>query len=44
MVPLGHAGGGDEMLLVLLPLLAFMITYRLARGPLPEDRTEERRR
>jgi hypothetical protein len=44
VLPFGHAGGGDEMLLVLLPLLVFMIVYRLARGPLPEDRAEERRR
>jgi hypothetical protein len=43
VLPLGHAGGGDEMLLVLVPLLVFMIVYRLARGPLPEDAEEDRR-
>jgi hypothetical protein len=25
------------MLLVLLPMLAFMVAYRLTRGPLPEE-------
>lgn len=35
MFPIGHAGGGDEMLLALVPLLVFMIVYRLVRGPLP---------
>lgn len=31
-----HAGGFDEMLLVILPLIVFNIVYRLARGRVPE--------
>jgi hypothetical protein len=30
---LGHAGGGDELLLALVPTLVFMSVYRLVRGP-----------
>jgi hypothetical protein len=37
VLPLSHAGGGDELLLVLLPMLTFMVAYRLTRGPLPEE-------
>jgi hypothetical protein len=32
---LAHAGGGDELLLTLIPVLVFMLVYRLVRGPLP---------
>lgn len=43
---LGHAGGGDELLLALVPMLVFMLVYRLVRGPLPvaapEDHPETR--
>jgi hypothetical protein len=43
---LGHAGGGDEMMLALIPMLVFMLVYRMVRGPLPapapEDRPETR--
>jgi hypothetical protein len=37
MLPLAHAGGADEMLLVVVPFFVFMAVYRLVRGPLPED-------
>jgi hypothetical protein len=37
MVPFGHAGGSDEMLLVVLPIFVFLAVYRLVRGPLPEE-------
>jgi hypothetical protein len=37
MVPLAHAGGADEMLLVVVPFVVFLAVYRLVRGPLPED-------
>jgi hypothetical protein len=33
VIPLAHAGGGDELLLVLIPMLVFMAVYRLVRGP-----------
>jgi hypothetical protein len=32
VIPLGHAGGGDELLLVLVPILVFMAVFRLVRG------------
>jgi hypothetical protein len=41
MLPLAHAGGADEMLLVVVPFFVFMAVYRLVRGPLPEDSKEE---
>jgi hypothetical protein len=33
---LAHAGGIDELLLIVLPWIVFMITYRLARGRIVE--------
>jgi hypothetical protein len=39
MLPLAHAGGADEILLVLVPFLVFMIVYRLVRGPIPTEQT-----
>ncbi len=37
---LAHAGGIDEMLLMLAPVLSFMIVRRVARGR-PADRAAE---
>ena len=37
---LAHAGGGDELLLALVPVLVFMSVYRLVRGP--EEPAEDR--
>jgi hypothetical protein len=39
---LAHAGGGDELLLALIPMLVFMLVYRLVRGPLPTPASEDR--
>lgn len=41
---LGHAGGGDELLLALIPMLVFMAVYRIVRGPLPASAPEDRPR
>jgi hypothetical protein len=43
MVPLAHAGGADEMLLVVVPFVVFLAAYRLVRGPLPEEPPREER-
>jgi hypothetical protein len=37
MTLLAHAGGADEMLLVLVPFIVFLAVYRLVRGPLPPE-------
>jgi hypothetical protein len=33
VIPIAHAGGGDELLLALVPVLVFMAVFRLVRGP-----------
>jgi hypothetical protein len=38
---LAHAGGIDEILLIILPLFVFTFTYRLARGKLPETKKQD---
>jgi hypothetical protein len=35
MVVRAHAGGLDEILLIVLPIVVFRICYRLGRGRLP---------
>jgi hypothetical protein len=39
---LAHAGGGDELLLALIPMLVFMLVYRMVRGPLPASASDDR--
>jgi hypothetical protein len=38
---LAHAGGIDEILLIVLPLVVFTLTYRLARGRVPDPRKQD---
>lgn len=44
MISIAHAGGGDELLMVLVPTLVFMAVYRLVRGPGPEGPPEKQGR
>jgi hypothetical protein len=40
---LAHAGGIDEILLIVLPLIIFTLSYRLARGRVPEPKKQDAR-
>jgi hypothetical protein len=40
---LAHAGGIDEILLIVLPLVVFTLCYRLARGRAAEPKKQDAR-
>ena len=40
---MAHAGGIDELLLIVLPWIVFMIAYRVARGRVPEAAEDDSR-
>jgi hypothetical protein len=43
VTPLAHAGGIDELLFTVVPVLVFVLVFRLARGKRDREHDEESR-